>query len=737
MKKTTTETNGHNRQAPGAVPQPKFELLAISEIAPSPTNPRTHFDEAKLAELADSINRHGIRQPILVRPTTKIALARYEIVAGERRFRAAKLAKHVTVPALVEEMGDEQVLELQIVENLQREDVHPLDEATGYKHLLAVVAGMTAKELAARVGKTPAYVAQRLSLNTLIEPAAKDFREGRISLGHATQIARLAAEVQPKALDACYGQEFVRYDSKLNTQIYKPRKDDLQTVEDLRRWINSNVALDLAKAPWSLEDPSLVPDQGPCSTCPSNTATNALLFPDAAQKAICTNPEGYERKMVAWISRQEEKLKTEGAAKVLRLTDIWSVDANDVRRHNLPAGSLGRDAYEVIEKKGSRCDFALPGVFVQGTRRGQTAWVCAEPKCKDHKGRSASRSSSSSASSSAGTGQEKTPAERKQFLARKQELFDARVAEPVRRRVLGALYDKIVVRVLRAEGRAVRFPLDRGFFARAAWAHFELVPTDTQGVMYEALRWDDVTKLPGGYGNKKVEKARAHFDALDDPGLVAFMFLCSVAHLGENIDLYAKRNQSEIVKLAAEHGVPYNLFDARERFAQSPAKKFHGVLQRHVLEVLSDPKTPPPVLYTDKVTQSKGIGYDDLKQQVERKVTLLPYLDGPEGVVRLGARAIVVRGDHAGMEGQLLDAGNYSGGVTCKVELDGGKSVQIVAGDLLYAEPAGAPRKAVKARKAEPAKARGAKAARKPVPVQKSAAAARAKKVARAGAGKR
>ena len=133
--------------------------IPLAKIRESKTNPRHIFDEAKLAELAENIRQHGVLQPILVRPLPNGEAGTYELVAGARRFRASKLAKRESIPATVRELTDGQALELQVIENVQRVDVHPLDEAQGYAALIQLEANTyTVESIATRVGRSPAYV---------------------------------------------------------------------------------------------------------------------------------------------------------------------------------------------------------------------------------------------------------------------------------------------------------------------------------------------------------------------------------------------------------------------------------------------------------------------------------------------------------------------------------------------------------------------------------------------------
>jgi ParB/RepB/Spo0J family partition protein len=167
--------------------------IAIACITPSLTNPRKRFDEAQLAELTDSVKRHDVLQPILLRPNGKEG--HYELVAGERRFRAAKAAGLVDIPATVRELSDTDVLEIQVVENLQREDLHELEEAEGYEKLLKCTHAngekYTVEEIAAKVGKSRSYVFARLKLCALCPEARKAFYAGDLDASRALLIARI------------------------------------------------------------------------------------------------------------------------------------------------------------------------------------------------------------------------------------------------------------------------------------------------------------------------------------------------------------------------------------------------------------------------------------------------------------------------------------------------------------------------------------------------------------------
>ena len=155
--------------------------LRISQVEPNKEQPRREFEAAALGELADSIREHGILQPLIVRP---LEGDRYQIVAGERRWRAARMAGLTEVPAIVRELDDLVTMELALIENLQREDLTPLEEAEGYRSLMELY-GMTQEQVARRVGKSRPVIANALRLLSLPEEVRRTLAEGKISAGHA------------------------------------------------------------------------------------------------------------------------------------------------------------------------------------------------------------------------------------------------------------------------------------------------------------------------------------------------------------------------------------------------------------------------------------------------------------------------------------------------------------------------------------------------------------------------
>jgi len=240
-----------------------FQFLAIDTIHESTTNPRRTFDEGKLRELAESIKHNGLIQPITVRPNNE----GFEIVAGARRFRAAQIAELFSIPARIVEIDDAQALEWQLVENSQRVDVHPYEEAQGFQRLLDIP-GYDVAALVEKSGKSASHIYARLSLLQLIPTVAEAFTQERITASHANLIARLPQDVQANAYEQCWRKD------------WQDKEPHLLPAKHLAAWIQANLYLSLADAPFDREDPTLNPTAGACVTCPRRSGHNTSLFCD-------------------------------------------------------------------------------------------------------------------------------------------------------------------------------------------------------------------------------------------------------------------------------------------------------------------------------------------------------------------------------------------------------------------------------------------------------------------------
>lgn len=180
--------------------------VKLSEIEPNKNQPRKSFDDAALSELADSIREHGLLQPILVRP---LMGGGYQIIAGERRWRACRIAEIDTVPVIIKDMDDRKTMEVSIIENLQREDLNPVEEALGFKTLIDTY-NMTQEQAAERVGKSRSAITNALRLLALDEDSLDALQNGEITVGHAKALLSADESKRPQLLALSKGGASVR-----------------------------------------------------------------------------------------------------------------------------------------------------------------------------------------------------------------------------------------------------------------------------------------------------------------------------------------------------------------------------------------------------------------------------------------------------------------------------------------------------------------------------------------------
>jgi len=355
--------------------QSEYRNIVIDLLEESPTNPRRRFNEATLNELAESFKTQGVLQPLVVRVKNDDK-GKYEVVAGARRLRAAQLAELKTMPVRVVELSDSAAVLAQVTENLQREDIHPLEEAFGFRSLLDLNdPNYTLPSLAAKAGKSEAYIQGRIKLTELLPPIADAFLADKITIGHALLIAKLPAGQQQAAFNACFRQLWT---GEGNTPT-------LIAVRELASWIESNILLELASAAFSKSDETLVPEAGSCANCPKRTGFNATLFSDVRNDS-CTDPQCYRAKLDAHIGKTLQKKP-----------DLVQISSAYGSRDGAP---LGRNRYVELDvkraKQGSQaakanpaqrtCEKMTDAIVMDGGRRGQTVKVCADATCHIHHG---------------------------------------------------------------------------------------------------------------------------------------------------------------------------------------------------------------------------------------------------------------------------------------------------------------------------------------------------------------
>ncbi len=191
----------------------------LNDIEPNKKQPRKDFDEDALSELAESIATHGLIQPIVVKPTTN---GRYSIIAGERRWRACRIAGLYEVPVVIKDAEPQELMELALIENLQREDLNAVEEALGYRSLIDSF-GLTQEEVAKRMGKSRVAVTNALRLLSLNEEELQALRMGAISAGHARALLAVEdADIRQKMLEAATNGASVRELEKMAKSVKKP-----------------------------------------------------------------------------------------------------------------------------------------------------------------------------------------------------------------------------------------------------------------------------------------------------------------------------------------------------------------------------------------------------------------------------------------------------------------------------------------------------------------------------------
>jgi len=333
-----------------------FQLVPIEQLTESKLNPRRKF--VAIEELAETICQHGILEPLLVRPDAQ----GYEVVLGARRYRAALKAGCKELPAIVREMTDNEARHAQLIENLQREGLDPLEEARAYYSLLE--GGFTEEQIGERIGKHYSHVAQRLALLKLIKDAEVALLARKISTTQALMMARL----QPA-------------DQKRSLEMLARWPTGGMTTRQLREWINFEVYIKLRAAPFNLKDAALLSAAGACMSCPKRTGSAPQLFSDVKAPDTCTDPTCYRAKVEAHIQSTAQRLEASGK-KFLRVSSEYFNQYRDKKRL---AGVLYRDDYRKIEPDSQPCATALPGLVVDGRDNlGHLLTVCAAKACRQH-----------------------------------------------------------------------------------------------------------------------------------------------------------------------------------------------------------------------------------------------------------------------------------------------------------------------------------------------------------------
>jgi ParB family transcriptional regulator, chromosome partitioning protein len=311
---------------------------------------------------------------LLVRPLTEHG---FEIVAGARRYRAAQMAEATTVPVRIVHLSDAETLEAQLVENLMRRDVHPMEEAQGFRTLLNLEEPKySIEQIAARTGKNQTYIASRLKLTELAPVVVQAFYREEISVGHALLLAKLQPAQQEQALAACFKEDWSASGQKA--------KRILLPVRNLQFWIESNILLMLKLAPFDKRDAQLVPAAGSCVDCPKRTGHNKLLFSELGNQDACTDPTCYQAKVDAHVAKS-----LTAKPKLVQISTAYGQQKEG-------SATLPRNKYvevrpdkpttkeEATRPEFKTCRYTAEAIISDGIDKGELRKVCTEPTCPVH-----------------------------------------------------------------------------------------------------------------------------------------------------------------------------------------------------------------------------------------------------------------------------------------------------------------------------------------------------------------
>jgi len=334
----------------------ELKLIPLNKIVVWDQNPRKHFDEKDLSELADSIREKGLIQPILVRPKGK----KWLIVCGERRYRASLLAEQTEIMSVVRELSDDDAFELAIIENLQRKDVHPLDEAVGFKQMIDT-GRYTPAEIGLRIGKSENYVYHRIKLNDLCKELKQSFFENKFGIGHALEICRLPESDQ----------------KELYEMVYKGKEDNFNgypTLHRLTKLIDERFICKLTEAKFDIADPELVPEAGPCATCSKRSGANPSLFHDVDDKDLCFDRTCFNKKLAVNKAIQLNKAIEDG---LQLIASKYTRSDEDLRKRLKKEGNIVLIEYDDFEitKASLKNDGVVKAYWIDGWNAGETTKI--------------------------------------------------------------------------------------------------------------------------------------------------------------------------------------------------------------------------------------------------------------------------------------------------------------------------------------------------------------------------
>lgn len=535
------------------------------------------FSDEELDELAASLKVRLIN-PITVR---RLASGAYEVVAGERRYRAMQRTGRQTIAAFIDDLTDEQAREMQLIENIQRKDPHPVDESNAYAYWTEEK-GWTIDRLVARFGKSYDYIAARLKLRHLFPTGLLALQNEEITLSHAIELAKYPFEAQKEIFPLM----FTNYEYSTRSLLSVPRF--IKNLEE--HYLHK-----LTQAPFPIKKKDLLPDRPACTECPETSGGG--LFREYSDGEKCLNRACWNRKKDAFIQIQrreiaKDKFKLTDEKEIARKADsVMLVAAEYVYMDDKPKSAfLNRHDYTELKKK-NECDYAQTGVFINGSRVAQKMYFCIDAKCLMHRGYS-----SSSSSSSALTKEQQT----EKFRERREEIFNIKVAALTRQKVLKAAADKFT-------GFAATEP---DLFRPMVQRLWSLQESRDSSVT------EFLSPIVAGYARLEEKERGLAYEVdrlianepekLDDDSFRKIAFLLMNARLSE-IYYFPKRNyqsdryrsQKDIKSLAAAFEIDYRLLDAETRFSLVDNKHKDKNLFREYADAArrGDPEAKMPRLF--------------------------------------------------------------------------------------------------------------------------------------------
>lgn len=571
--------------------RPEFQILDLAILAPSPTNPRKRFPEASIAELAESIREQGVLEPLIVRQRENTVVPPeiyYEIVCGERRYRASKAAGLTEIPCLVRDLTDEQVLDIQIHENLHREDVHPIDEAIGYQFLIDSL-GCDVKEVAARVGKTESFVLNRLKLNGLTNEIKADLEADILPVTYALNIARFPADAQELIHTECFEHVWQEKD-----RTRTPDKTQLKPWREVQAFIETHITRELSKAPFDRKATDLRDDGLACVKCTERTGAVRTLFPtdETGKRDKCLNALCWQSKMAKLIENQRAAIAAETGAQPssvpLIRQDSYYGDGSHSDTPFTPY--LNYYDFQVLDdKKG--CSQAVQAVSVADASFGQIFTICPKSRgCNVHYPH-VNRTSS-------GESQLASDAVMAKKRQRRQEIFECRVAEHCRRQVFRKAADTFI------ETFEMNSPMTPDFLDRLVatiWVNSNngdaRVIRNLAGSMLSEIIQDTIS-----ISEWNMEAAMTALKPMSKRNKGILLFLLVEAGRGSCWnEVYG--SQRPVRDLAEAYGVDHRLEDAKARLAiaEGQYKKYAAQFKEYLIAVEAGnaDATPPQIAETD------------------------------------------------------------------------------------------------------------------------------------------